>query len=150
MFDKKQMQQKMTDESDKLNDSEDKIIDPISARVGDLLAMASTLFDDYHLVTRSQENFITLNEDFVVELFSLYGVRFWAGNTIILSIHPKSVIVKPKFDFDGTEEEFYILTRVLYQLLDETWGRYSNELKLVEEKSLEVLSALAQKYKDQE
>lgn len=83
-------------ESDKADKQK---LDQLADRAFSLRGQVLLLFDDYRVSTRSQENFITLNEDFIVELFNVYGVRFWAGNTLVLSIAGDNKL-KPKFDFE--------------------------------------------------
>lgn len=124
--------------------------DLISERASTLFAQALCLFDDYRLVTRSQEKFITLNEDFAVELFTPYQIVFWSQNVIVLSIDGTSSNAKPQLDFDGTEDDLYIITAVLDSLLQKICSNYDRDSSAIQKKTFEVISALAQKYKDRD
>ncbi|PZR19713.1 MAG: hypothetical protein DI539_13165 [Flavobacterium psychrophilum] len=134
----------------KLTSHDGETLSHLNELVLSLYGQALLLFDNYHLVNRTHEKFITLNGDFIVELFSDYHIVFWSGNAIVFSIDGTASKVKPKLDFEGTEDDLNVLANVVDKLLTEIGDKYEAESRTVQKKSFEVISALVQKYRDQD
>jgi hypothetical protein len=134
----------------KLTSHDGETLSHLNELVLSLYEQALLLFDNYHLVNRTHEKFITLNGDFIVELFSDYHIVFWSGNTTVFSIDGTASKVKPKLDFEGVEDDFNVLANVVDKLLREIGDKYEADSRSLQKKSFEVISALAQKYRDRD
>lgn len=134
------------EEEYKLADGDGNVIDPLTERAFNIFALVNDLFHDYQFVNRTHESFIVLNEDFVVELSGQY-VRFWSDRNIILTIS-SSRITKSRFEFDGDEKEFEIISDVIESLLDTAFTKYDLESKEIDQSTRESITRLARKYRN--